>query len=92
MATVSKEKQQNSYYPHYSDYCGVKCCVFRVKVFTKMINYCVEELNDTEIKNIHHFKKRKIQNFVNYLSIVMILEPKPTFLEPYVNYKELIEI
>jgi hypothetical protein len=27
-----------SYYPHYGDYCGVKCYVFGVKEFIKMIN------------------------------------------------------
>jgi hypothetical protein len=33
-----KGKQQNSYYPHYSDYCGVKCYVVVVKEFIKVLN------------------------------------------------------
>jgi hypothetical protein len=33
-----KEKHQNSYYPHCSDYCGVACYVVRVKEFIKMLN------------------------------------------------------
>jgi hypothetical protein len=32
-----KGKQQNSYYPHYSDYCGAKYYVVRVKEFIKML-------------------------------------------------------
>jgi hypothetical protein len=33
-----KANQQNSYYPHYSGYCGVKCYVVRVKEFIKLLN------------------------------------------------------
>jgi hypothetical protein len=33
-----KGKQQNSSYPHCSDYCGVKCYVVRIKEFIKLLN------------------------------------------------------
>ena len=38
-----------SYYPHYSNRCGVKCYLFGVKEFIKMINQVEDGLNNTKI-------------------------------------------
>ena len=38
-----------SYYPHYSNHCGVKCYVFGVKEFIKLINQVVGGLDNTKI-------------------------------------------